>query len=156
MYAYVSLPYSTCQPSQIRENTDLPVWGTEAQRSSGHQRHESARCLVGLLLLTGAERREWMGMGLSLIYNYYGSFPHSLPSTGNSAGHRTWTKRRRRLGPAPFTDFYRWWTRHIDSVWLTSQSTPLLPVWDSRGFPWGLNLSAGGYGSKLWIPKRVV
>ena len=35
------------------------------------------------LFLTGAERSEWMGMGLAgiTINNYYGSFPHSLLST---------------------------------------------------------------------------
>ena len=59
------LVYHTVHASPVKSESfpDLPVWGTEAQRSSGDQRHESARCLVGLLLLTGAERREWMGMG---------------------------------------------------------------------------------------------
>ena len=37
-------------------------------------------------VLTGAERREWMGMGIAgiNINSYYGSFPHSLLSTSKS------------------------------------------------------------------------
>ena len=59
--------------------------------------------------LTGAERREWMGMRVAgiLIHNHHGSFPHSL-----------------RLAP-------------VSREWMTTAGTPILEnlylhLWISR------------------------
>ena len=40
-------------------------------------------------ILTGAKRREWMGLGVAgmIITSDYGSFPHSLLSTSKNMEH---------------------------------------------------------------------
>ena len=43
--------------------------------------HQTITATLKIQDLTGAERREWMGMGEGDSHDDYGSFPHSLLST---------------------------------------------------------------------------
>ena len=67
-----------------RPRAKSPTAGAPRVASKAREKHPITRLLSEDQLLTGAERREWMGMevaGITINRYYYGSFPHSLPST---------------------------------------------------------------------------